>query len=128
MSKGEPSRFTAIVRGRCPSCRQGKVFPYPPYSLKFYKMNSFCMACGQDFEIEPGFYYGAMYFSYAITIILGIAVLAVCYYLLGDPPVLVYLSFLMGVCLLLSPISFRLSRLLMLHWFGGITYQPPGKK
>jgi hypothetical protein len=33
-----------------------------------------CPKCGQDFEIETGFYYGAMYVSYAITIALIVAV------------------------------------------------------
>lgn len=33
-----------------------------------------CPKCGQDFQIETGFYYGAMYVSYAITIALIVAV------------------------------------------------------
>lgn len=91
-------------------------------------MNDACPVCGRDFEIEPGFYYGAMYFSYAITIILGILVLAASYYFFEDPPVLVYLCFLLGVFLILSPVSFRLSRILMLHWFGEVKYDPRARK
>lgn len=33
-----------------------------------------CSNCNQDFEIEPGFYYGAMYVSYALTIALTVSV------------------------------------------------------
>lgn len=33
-----------------------------------------CSECGQDFEIETGFYYGAMYVSYGITIAITVAI------------------------------------------------------
>jgi uncharacterized protein (DUF983 family) len=118
-----PSRFSAIIKGRCPKCRKGSVFISPPYSLHFQKMHSACPVCGQDFEIEPGFYYGSMYFSYALTVLLGLFIVIGSYFLLSDPPVWVYLSILLGVLILLSPILFRFSRLLMLHWFGGVRYK-----
>jgi len=33
-----------------------------------------CDKCGQDFEPETGFYLGAMYVSYALTIALNVAI------------------------------------------------------
>jgi len=36
-----------------------------------------CPKCNQDFIIEPGFYFGAMYVSYALTIAINIAVFVV---------------------------------------------------
>jgi hypothetical protein len=33
-----------------------------------------CPKCNQDFQIETGFYYGAMYVSYAFTIAIIVAV------------------------------------------------------
>ena len=56
-----------------------------------------CPRCGQDFEIETGFYYGAMYVSYAITIAITVAIFvvltifnsfSVIYFLIGDAIVL----------------------------------------
>lgn len=35
-----------------------------------------CPHCHQDFRVEPGFYYGAMYVSYALTIAVTVAVFA----------------------------------------------------
>jgi hypothetical protein len=86
-------------------------------------MYNFCPICNQDFEIEPGFYYGSMYFSYALTVLLSVVILVGCNYLLNDPPVWVDLSIFLGILILLSPLLFRLSRLLMLHWFGGVTFK-----
>lgn len=33
-----------------------------------------CTKCGQDLEIETGFYFGAMYVSYGLTIAISVAV------------------------------------------------------
>jgi len=33
-------------------------------------MNGACSHCKQNFEPEPGFYYGAMFISYAISVLL----------------------------------------------------------
>ena len=38
-------------------------------------MHKECAACGEDFEREPGFYFGAAYVSYALTVALWVAVL-----------------------------------------------------
>ena len=44
------------------------------YNLKqFMKMNDRCPACAQYLEIEPGFYYGTAYISYAMTVALSVA-------------------------------------------------------
>ena len=39
-------------------------------------MHPSCTACGEDFQKEPGFYFGAAYVSYAMTVALWIALLA----------------------------------------------------
>ena len=45
-----------------------------PYKLKgFMKMYDHCTECGQQFEIEVGFYYGAMYVSNALAVALSVA-------------------------------------------------------
>jgi len=41
---------------------------------QFFKMPEHCPKCGQDFIIEPCFYFGAMYVSYALTIAINVAV------------------------------------------------------
>lgn len=57
------SLAASVLGLRCPVCREGKVF-----ENFFLKMNPTCPACGLKFEREPGYFLGAMYFSYAMAI------------------------------------------------------------
>lgn len=58
-----PGVLHGILAMSCPECRRGKVF-----ANLFLKMNPTCPACGLKFEREPGYFLGAMYFSYAMAI------------------------------------------------------------
>lgn len=70
-------KFSWILRSRCPRCGEGRLFVEPnAYNLgKTAKMHPACPHCGEDFEREPGFYFGAAYVSYALTVALWVAVL-----------------------------------------------------
>lgn len=46
-------------------------------------MHKHCVNCKQDFEPEPGFYYGAMYISYIIASILLLPLSFVSVYFFG---------------------------------------------
>lgn len=59
-----------ILSNECPRCDNGKVFRDKSFyfSFGFPKMNTHCPNCSYKFEREPGFFIGAMYISYALTI------------------------------------------------------------
>lgn len=59
--------ISAIWRQRCPRCREGGIFPQPLWRapLKTYDR---CPVCGLKYEREPGYFLGAIYFSYALSI------------------------------------------------------------
>jgi len=83
-------------------------------------MHRSCPECGQDFMQEPGFYFGAMYFSYAINIAIMVT-FGVGYEVLFDPePVWPTLVSVATPPLLLSPYTFRVSRVINLYVFGRI--------
>ena len=124
INKPASSRFGAMIRNRCPHCRIGEVFPFSAFSLKFHKMHDQCPVCRQDFIIEPGFYYGAMYISYAITIAIEVAVFMVLYVFFHDPELWIYIVAITVTLLILSPLVFRISRMLMLTYFGSVKYDP----
>jgi uncharacterized protein (DUF983 family) len=101
------------------------MFRYPALNwFRAYDLHEDCPECGLHFEIEPGFFWGAMYISYAFGV--GISVVAgVLTAVLGDDPELwVYLVAVIIPLVLLSPQSMRYSRVLMLYWFGGIKFRP----
>ena len=61
------SKLYAIRKSKCPKCHQGDLFRSSLLSGKgIYNMYSGCNECDQDFEMEPGFYWGAMYIGYGL--------------------------------------------------------------
>lgn len=116
------SKSEALLKGKCPRCRKGDMFPYSALSLtKFMKMNEDCPVCGLHFEREPGFFVGAMYVNYAFSVAIFIAVGATLF-TLGDFEFYVYLLTITAIVVLLLPFLFRYSRILFLHFFGGVRY------
>ena len=75
------SLLGALLALKCPQCREGNLFQFPnAYRLSTTsKMNKSCPVCAEDFEREPGFYFGAAYVSYALTVALWVAVLVALY-------------------------------------------------
>ena len=119
-----PNKFMAMSKGLCPRCREGKMFKYPLSKIsKFSEMNENCPVCGLKFEVEPGFWYGAMFVSYANTILLLVVLGVGMFYLLNDPSTLSYILVITVVSLLFVPFNFRISRSVFLHLFGFVKYQ-----
>ena len=118
------SSFRALVEGRCPRCHQGPLFNAPVTNLtRFAEMPTECPACGQTYEPEPGFYYGAMYISYGFSVLVVIME-GLLLYLLGDPPAWVYVTAVSLTIVLSTPLFFRYARAMMLYWFGSTAYDP----
>lgn len=119
------SKLHAVSAGLCPRCRQGKIFKTPLYApFGFGEMNELCPHCGLRFEVEPGYFIGAMYVSYAfsggLALILGFSL----FYLFNDPPGWVYAVVVSIGVILIAAINFRLSRVIWLHYVAGIRYDP----
>ena len=67
--KTQASRSTAsaIVHQMCPRCRSARMFRSSVFR-GFPKMHQRCTSCGLKFEREPGYFLGAMYISYALSL------------------------------------------------------------
>jgi uncharacterized protein (DUF983 family) len=59
--------FQGIRHQLCPRCRQGAIFRLPLWR-GFLAMYERCPVCNLKFEREPGYFLGALYFSYALSI------------------------------------------------------------
>lgn len=109
---------------RCPRCRQGKMFPPDTLmSLQFMKMNDHCSCCGQSFMPEPGYYFGAMFVSYAINAGFFIGVWLGMYLLMEEISLTAMIVALLVVVLGLLPLTFRLSRVMWIYIF--VRYRGP---
>ena len=56
-----------MLHGACPRCGQGAIFRLPLWR-GYLAMNERCPVCGLKFEREPGYFLGALYFSYAASV------------------------------------------------------------
>jgi uncharacterized protein (DUF983 family) len=84
------SNTSALLALRCPRCHEGKIFTSRALSFKFADMPEVCPVCGQPTEPEPGFYYGAMFVSYAFSVAIFAVTAVALYFLAGDPAIWVY--------------------------------------
>jgi hypothetical protein len=93
---------------------------------EFDKMHEHCPVCTHKFEIENGFFYGAMYVSYAMTVALSVAIFILTYWFWPNAAYYNYIiNIIIGV-IALVPVSFRGSRLIWMNFFS--SYNPEWKK
>jgi uncharacterized protein (DUF983 family) len=118
------SALAAVLKSKCPRCRQGDMFKHSPLNLtKFDETYKKCPHCGFRYEVEPGFFIGAMYVSYAFIVGILLMTGIILYNFFGDPETWVYIVTVPTVVLFLLPIIYRYSRTIYLHLFGGVGYQ-----
>ncbi|MGI9549580.1 MAG: DUF983 domain-containing protein [Aurantibacter sp.] len=99
------------------------MFIFPLSHLKkFSRMHTHCPHCDLRFEVEPGFFIGAMYISYAMSLVILFLTSAWIYLLFGNPDFYFYIIGIPIVVLSLLPLMYRYSRVLFLHLFGGVKY------
>ncbi|HEY8657698.1 MAG TPA: DUF983 domain-containing protein [Hanamia sp.] len=124
--KPKPNYFWSLFNARCPRCRRGDLFknknPYKKLGLTYIlDMHDHCPVCHQKFELEPGFWYGTGYVSYALAVAFSVFTFLVWWLIIGisvdDNRVLYWLIF-NGVSLaILQPWLMRLSRVIYLNFF-----------
>jgi len=86
-------------------------------------MNTACPICDVRLEPEPGFYQGAMYVGYGLTIACMLAISLTPYFFF-NPSDWVYIVSIIGFMVLIAPLNYRYSRIVYLYFFGGIHYDP----
>lgn len=112
-------KLKAVVKAKCPKCRRGNIFTGPMYSFKAQRTNDTCPHCGMRFEIEPGYFYAAMYVSYALNIAEMVTIGITTYIISGSleyEDMWLYISTIIGGTIILAPFNFRYSRVLLLHY------------
>lgn len=115
----------ALLAQKCPRCHQGNLFTHSAYNLaRFTDMPAGCPVCNFQYEPEPGFYWGAMYISYAFSTGIVIIVGFILYNFFGDPDTWVYVTSVALATVLFTPVLLRYSRTVMLYFFGGTHYDP----
>jgi hypothetical protein len=85
------------------------------------KMPEHCPVCGQSFEIEPGFWYGTGFVSYALSVAVSVATFIAWKVLIGfslEDNRLFWWMAVNGVLLVvIQPLLMRISRTIWLNFF-----------
>jgi uncharacterized protein (DUF983 family) len=112
------TKIYSVLAAKCPVCHEGDFYETSnPYKLKkFDKMHKNCPVCNADFEQETGFYYGAMFVSYGLTVAFGLSTFAVMCLVFNFDEIQFLFTFaaLQFICM---PIFYRLSRLIWINIF-----------
>jgi uncharacterized protein (DUF983 family) len=122
------SKLNSILTGSCPKCQNESMYSdkNPLHLTKVLKMNENCSHCGLKYQIEPSFFYGAMYVSYGLNVAVGIAAFIVSFVFLGASIEQSFLAIVITL-IVLFPFVLRLSRNLYINMF--VSYDPnAGKK
>ena len=121
------SKVNSILTGSCPKCQNENMYlDKNPYHLaKLLKMQDNCSHCGLKYQIEPSFFYGAMYVSYGVNVALGVVVFLITY-LLIKLNLKESFAAIIASLLLFYPLVLRLSRNIYINMF--ISYDPSTNK
>lgn len=113
----------ALINSKCARCRDGNMFKPGFLKQTMYKR---CPSCDLYNERHVGYFYVAMFVSYAlavaeiVTFWIATSVLSG-----GSENVYLYLGVIVTAVILLAPFNFRFSRVLQMHFLDpGIKYQP----
>lgn len=131
----KPSALSSIFMMRCPRCRRGKMFrdgnTYRKLTLKhIFDMPDNCPECGQKYDMEPGFWYGTSYVSYALAVAISVATFVAWYVLIGvstsDNRIFWWLGINAFILIAAQPWIMRISRVLYIRFF--VSYDKDYKK
>lgn len=120
----QPDFWWSLFTMRCPRCRRGIIYKsrnaYKHLSLShIFDINDKCPVCKQKFELEPGFWMGTAYVSYAVAICISTVSLIAWWLIIGisvyDDRVFYWLIFNGASILILQPWIMRLSRVIYLY-------------
>ncbi|MGC4040355.1 MAG: DUF983 domain-containing protein [Flavobacterium sp.] len=112
------TKINSILTGTCPKCQEERMYvDRNPYNLsKLFTMHEHCSHCGLQYQIEPSFFYGAMYVNYGLTVALGVAVFIITKVFMGLGITESFVSIILAL-LVLMPINLRLSRNIYINMF-----------
>jgi uncharacterized protein (DUF983 family) len=122
----EPNLLWSVLSMHCSRCRRGNMFKtrnaYKKLTLKhIFDMHENCTVCNQEFNLEPGFWYGTGYVSYGIVVVFSAISFLAWWLFIGisanDNRVVAWVICNSVLILLLQPWLMRISRVVYLSLF-----------
>ena len=92
------------------------------YGLGYlFKMNDRCSHCGLKYKMEPSFFYGAMYVSYAVGVAFAVAAFVIAKLFIGTTLINTFIA-IVATLVVFMPIIIRVSRNIWINFF--VKYEP----
>lgn len=112
------TKINSILTGSCPVCQNESMYTVQnPYKVtSTLTMEEQCSHCNTKYQIEPSFFFGAMYVSYPVGLIFGGFSLFLSYIVLELSLLTSYIILILFMLLCL-PIILRLSRNIWINIF-----------
>jgi len=111
------TKVYSIFNNKCPKCQNGDFFVNSsPFNFKnVLKIYKNCPHCHFKYMIEPSFFYGAMYVTYALTVFMALTLFLIGYLIgLNFVKDLIFIAIILAI---FSPLNLRLSRLIYINIF-----------
>lgn len=124
------NKLYSILTGSCPKCHSESMYYNPnPYNLgQLFKMRDRCSNCGTKYKMEPSFFFGAMYVSYAVGIAFAVAVFIITYIFIGISLFKTFIAIVLTLVVFM-PFIIRVSRNIWVNFFISYTAETlPNKK
>lgn len=112
------NKLYSILTGSCPKCHQESMYCNKNSYLlsETLKMHDHCSHCNTKYKMEPSFFYGAMYVSYAVGIAFATAAFVISFLFLGADRNTTFISIVITLIVFL-PVILRLSRNIWINMF-----------
>lgn len=125
-NKPKPNFYWSILTMKCPRCRRGPMFkdinPFKSLRLShIFNMYDTCPVCEQKYDLEPGFWYGTGYVSYALAVAVSATTFVAWLVLIGisteDNRIFWWLGLNTLLLVFTQPWLMRLSRVIYIRFF-----------
>ncbi len=112
------NKLYSILTGSCPKCHQESMYvdTNPFHFGNIFKMHERCSHCNTKYKIEPSFFYGAMYVSYAVGIAFAVAAFVIVRLFFGASLFNTFIAIVATLIVFLTVII-RLSRNIWINFF-----------
>ena len=115
---GKGSKIYAMITGCCPKCHEESMYlnANPFNVLKIYAMHETCSNCKQIYKIEPSFFFGAMFVSYGLGVLIGIITFLVSHFVFQANLKTAFISIVVAL-ILSNTLIMRMSRNIWINIF-----------
>ena len=112
------SKLYGILKGVCPKCHNESMYTNPnPYAVtQLFEMQDNCSHCNTKYKIEPSFFYGSMYVSYAVGIAFAVSAFVISYLFFESSLKVAFIA-IVAAMFVFYPVIIRVSRNIWINLF-----------